>query len=152
MGAERYLEPKLFATLWMLRDSLVVDLGTNSVAEEMLIDMMMIAYANTLRVQGWVGNLASQIEREFFDEHGLHGLYDEKRGGRHTEEGLWVQGMLERFREQLLPLLDRCDRMMIRNLRAIQELRRGPAPQVKIGAAGQVNVASQQVNRAGDLD
>ena len=35
---------------------------------------------------------------------------------------------------------------MVRNLKAIQELRRGPAPNVSIGAAGQVNVAQQQVN------
>jgi hypothetical protein len=38
--------------------------------------------------------------------------------------------------------------MMIRNMRALQELRRGPAPTVNINAAGQVNVASQQVNQA----
>ncbi len=148
LGAERYIEPKLFATLWMLRNSLIEDMATNSVAEEMLVDLMMLGYANTLRVQGWVGNLASQIEREFFDEYGLHEHYDEKNGGRHTNKGLWVEGMLGRFREELLPLLDRCDRMMIRNLRAIQELRRGPGPIVAIGRADQVNVANQQVNTA----
>lgn len=149
LGAERYLEPKLFATLWMLRNALVEDMGTNSAAEEMLIDMMMMGYANTLRVQGWVGNLALDIEREFFDEYGLHELYDVKNGGRHTDKGMWVEGMLKRMREQLLPVLDRCNRMTIRNLRAIQELRRGPAPTVAIGKAEQVNVASQQVNQAG---
>lgn len=61
-------------------------------------------------------------------------------------EGLVVEHLLERMREQLLPLLDRCNRMFIRNLRALQELRRGPAPVVAIGKAEQVNVAQQQVN------
>lgn len=146
LGAERFIEPRLFATLWMLRNSLIEDIEPRTVAEVMLIDMMMIGYANTLRTQGWVGNLALQIESEFFDEHGLHERYDVKNGRSHTERGLIVQSMLERMREQLLPLLDRCNRMTIRNLRAIQELRRGPAPTVAIGKADQVNVAQQQIN------
>jgi hypothetical protein len=48
----------------------------------------------------------------------------------------------------LLPLPDRCDRMMLRNLKALKSLRQPAAPSVSIGAAGQVNVATQQANVA----
>ena len=39
--------------------------------------------------------------------------------------------------------------MMLRNLKAIHERRRRPAPTVAIGKAGQVNVAERQVNTTG---
>jgi hypothetical protein len=36
--------------------------------------------------------------------------------------------------------------MMLRNLKALSDLQRAPAPSVAIGTVQQVNVASQQVN------
>jgi hypothetical protein len=36
--------------------------------------------------------------------------------------------------------------MMIRNLKAVRELRRGPVPTVAINRADQVNVAEHQAN------
>ena len=56
------------------------------------------------------------------------------------------EGHVERIAEQLLPLLDRGNRMMLRNLKALKSLREPPVPSVSIGAAGQVNVAAEQVN------
>jgi hypothetical protein len=47
-----------------------------------------------------------------------------------------------------LPLLDRLNRLMLRNLRALRDPRQRPAANVTIGAAGQVNVGAQQVNVA----
>jgi hypothetical protein len=60
--------------------------------------------------------------------------------------GLHVEQHVERIAEQLLPLLDRCNRMMLRNLKALKSLREGPVPSVSIGSAGQVNLATEQVN------
>jgi hypothetical protein len=60
-------------------------------------------------------------------------------------EGLAVEDRLRRLAEQLLPLLDRANKMMIRNLKAMRELRRGPIPTV-VNRADQVNVAEQQAN------
>ena len=57
-----------------------------------------------------------------------------------------VEERLKKLGEVLLPLLDRGNKMMIRNLKAMRELRQGPTPAVTVGQAGQVNVASQQVN------
>ena len=47
-----------------------------------------------------------------------------------------------------MPLLDRSNRMMLRNLKALQARRQPPVPSVSIGQAGQVNVAAVQANRA----
>ena len=58
--------------------------------------------------------------------------------------------MVERLGQQLVPLLDRSNRMMLRNLKARRERGRTPAPSVSIGSAGQVNVAAQQVNAAAE--
>ncbi len=48
----------------------------------------------------------------------------------------------------MLPLMDRCNRLMLRNLRALRDPRQRPTASVTIGAASQVNVGSQQVNVA----
>ena len=50
--------------------------------------------------------------------------------------------------ERLLPLLDRSNRMLLGNLKALKAPREGPVPSVSIGSAGQVNVAGEQVNSA----
>ena len=113
----------------------------------MLIDLTVLSYYHTLRVNGWIGNFAALIESEFFQKESLTAKFTNKHG-RHndTVRGLRVEDHVERLAEQLLPLLDRCNRMMLRNLKALKTLREGPAPSVSIGSAGQVNVATNQAN------
>ena len=55
--------------------------------------------------------------------------------------------LLHRLDEQILPLLDRSNRMMIRNLKTLQARREQPTPSVSIASAGQVNVAAVQTNQ-----
>ena len=64
----------------------------------------------------------------------------------HGSDGLSVEQHLDRLGEQILPLLDQANRMMLRNLKTIRELRRAPVPGVAIGRAEQVNVAELQAN------
>ena len=63
--------------------------------------------------------------------------------------GFRAEECVERVGEQLMPLLDRANRMMLRNLKALEDRRRPPAPNLNIGSAGQVNVGQQQVNVSG---
>jgi hypothetical protein len=72
----------------------------------------------------------------------------EARAGRSEARALHVEQRVERLSERLLPLLDRANRMMIRNLKAIQALRPVPAPAVAIASTGQVNVGALQQNTA----
>ena len=142
LGAERFLDPELMAVLWELRQGLLAE-GTGTAAERMLVDLTVVGWYNALRVQGWIGDLALGVEHEFFGEEGPGARFDRRHG---RAAGLVVEERLARLGEQLLPLLDRSNRLVVRNLKALAELRRGPAPTVAIGRAEQVNVATQQVN------
>ena len=143
LGAERYLDPAMMATLLGLRQILLADMPNASTAEHMLVDMAILGYYNTLRVQGWIGNLAADVEHELFAQPMPTVTLDPKNG---RVEGLAVEQHLKRIREQLLPLLDRSSKLMLRNLKALGELRRGRTPAVAIGRAEQVNVGERQAN------
>jgi hypothetical protein len=147
LGAERHLDPELMAVLLVLRRRLIDEHGATGAAELMLIDVAVLSYYHTLRINGWIGNFAYLVESEFFGTSGPSASFQDRYGrGSHQINGLSVERHVERLGEQLLPLLDRCNRMMLRNLTALKTLREGPAPSVSIGRAGQVNVAGQQVN------
>jgi hypothetical protein len=149
LGAERHLDPDLMALLLVLRRGLIDEQGATGAAELMLVDCAVISYYHHLRINGWVGNLAALIEAEFFGKEGPSATFRDRYGrGSHRIDGLRVEDHVGRIGEQLLPLLDRSNRMLIRNLKALRALREGPAPGVSIGAAGQVNVGGQQVNLA----
>ena len=62
--------------------------------------------------------------------------------------GLQVEEIVERIVDELMPLLDRANRMMLRNLKALDDRRRAPAPNINVGSAGQLNVGQHQVNMA----
>jgi hypothetical protein len=116
--------------------------------ERLLVDCAVISYYHTLRINGWVGNAAALIEGAFFGTTGPSARFQDRYGrGSHRIHGLRIEDHVQRIGEQLLPLLDRCNRMLIRNLKALRALREGPAPSVSIGAAAQVDVGGvQQVN------
>jgi hypothetical protein len=103
-----------------------------------------MTYYNALRVQGWLGDLAMLIEHEFFGQEGPSAKLRQKWG--YQVEGLRVEDRLQRLAEQLMPLFERANRQLIRNLQALRTLRHGPPPAVAIGHAGQVNLAQQQIN------
>jgi len=152
LGAERHLDPELMATLLLLRRALIAESGATTAAETMLIDLAILSYHNTLRIQGWVGNLALRIEHELFGQESPTAAFSKTNG---RTSGLVVVEQLQRLGEQLLPLLDRGNRMVIRNLKATKEQRQRAMPNVAIERVEQLNVADQQVNLAfneGDVE
>ena len=154
LGAERYLDPQLMATLWGLRQRLVANWGARGAHERMLIDAVVMSYYHMLRFHGWIGNFALQIEHEFFGQQSPTAKFQERYRGYNLGEleGLRVEDYVHRVGEQLLPLMDRANRIMIRNLKALRDLRQLPTPAVAIGQAGQVNVGAQQMNVAQAAD
>ena len=144
LGVERFLDPPLMAILWQLRQALVEEYRAETPTSTMLIDLAVMTYHNALRVQGWLGDLALLIEHEFFGQEGPTATLRQKWGSH--VEGLVVEDRLQRLAEQLLPLFERANRQLIRNLQALRTLRHGPPPAVAIGHAGQVNLAHQQIN------
>ena len=145
LGAERFLDPYLMAILWQLRQTLVEEYASQSPTATMLIDLAVMTYYNALRVQGWMGDLALQIEHECF---GQEGPTAKLRNNWGVAEGLAVENTLRRLAEQLMPLFERANQQLIRTLKALREARAGGPASVAIHHAGQVNLAQQQVNVA----
>ncbi len=150
LGAERYLDPVLMATLLVLRRRLIDEHQATTAAELMLIDSAVLSYFHTIRINGWIGDLSAQIEAEFFRKESLTARFRD-HFGQGRIGGLEVEDLVGRLAERLMPLLDRSNRMMLRNLKALRAMREPTAPSVTIGSAGQVNVAGvQQVNGVGE--
>jgi hypothetical protein len=143
LGAERFLDPPLMAILWQLRQTLVEEYAAQTPTATMLIDLAVMTYYNALRVQGWIGDLALQIEHECFGQEGPTPKLRHKWG---VAEGLAVEDSLRRLAEQLLPLFERANRQLIRTLHALRTLRQGVAPAAAIGHAEHVNLAHHQLN------
>jgi hypothetical protein len=71
------------------------------------------AYQDFIRVTGWVGNLSILIEHEFFGVDGPSANFQDRYGreGRGIR-GLTVEQHLARLREGLIPLAERCGRVI----------------------------------------
>ena len=100
-----------------------------------------------MRITGWLGDLQGWLEREFFELGSLTASATRTGAGEVLEvRGLRVEAIVERIVERLAPLLDRSNRMLLRNIKALRAMREAPIPSVSITSAGQVNVAAAQVN------
>jgi hypothetical protein len=144
LGAERFLDPQLMATLWQLRQGLLEAYGAASPTVTLFVDLALMAYANALRVQGRMGDLALVIDHELFAEDSLKVKLRQQYGPHF--DGFAVEEQLRRFREQLLPLFERVNRQLLQNLQGLQRGHPASSPMVAIGQARNVNVAQQQVH------
>jgi hypothetical protein len=143
LGAERFLDPPMMAVLWSLRQRLLHQFDARGPAECMLVDLAILGYYNTLRLQRWIGDSSTTTEYELWGRESPTAKLKHDYG---VVEGLRVEDIVEGLVQRLYPLLDRSNRMFIRNLRALKDLRTPPAPAVSIAQAGQVNVGAQQQN------
>ncbi len=127
LGAERYLDPTLMAMLLVLRRRLIDEHGVTTAAELMMVDVAVLSYYHTLRINGWIGNFASLLESELFRKESLSVNMEGQRKSSWDVKirGLRVEEIVERLGQQLVPLLDRSNRMMLRNLKALRERDRG---------------------------
>ncbi len=141
LGGERHLEPSVVFTLQVLRENLIKELEIDSAAEFMLMDMALIAYYNTLRAQRMLGDLATLIDREFFRGESLSVNLNKK--DPQIVDDFKVEEMLNRASDKLQLLIDRANQMMIRNLKALQDFKRGSLTI----RTDQINIAQNQVNQ-----
>lgn len=130
LGAERQLDLPLVATLTQLRLGLLDGVDHPTAADHMLADAAVLAYRNLLRVQGWLGSLCLEFERELFGQEN-HTDYDLRE----------IESILCRIQEKILPMQERCERMLLRALNQLdaRKLTKVEAS-ITIGSAGQVNV------------
>ncbi len=112
LGAERYLSCETVAVLLTYRQNLISDLKSASAADIMKVDTAVVSYYNFIRAQGWIGSLCLVTERELFGESALSEIHGPAIGDRLAEQ-------IDRLAERLIPLQERCQRMMLRALSAI---------------------------------
>ncbi len=119
LGAEGVIDQDLAVVLLHLRNQLATEYGGGP-APTMLIDRAVAAYQDFIRIQGWIGNTALLIEREFFGVQGPSAHFQDRYGreGRRIR-GLTVEQHLARLREGLIPLAERCGRIMREALAAL---------------------------------
>lgn len=140
IGADRQLDLPLVATLTQLRQSLVAGIPSPTASDLMLADSAILAYRNMLRIQGWIGSLSLQIQRDLFGQNSLSDL----DGGSLAAD---VENNARRLEATLLPLLERCQRMMLRALDRLEaRSSRGTGVALNIAQAGQVNVGAIVAN------
>ncbi len=140
LGAERYVEPSVVIAIQVIRENLIEDLNIRNAAEFMIMDLALMAYYNTLRAQRMLGDLAIQIERELF--RGDSRSANMKNRGW-VGDDFKVEAMLDRASDKLQAQIDRANQMLIRNLKALQDLKKGNL----IIRTDQINIAQQQVNQ-----
>lgn len=134
LGADRQLDLPLVATLTQLRHGLLEGLDHATTSDQMLADSAIVGYRNMLRVQGWLGSLCMEVERRLFGQ-----LDPAVALGR--VEAQEVEALIEKLEQQMLPMLERSQRVMIRALDRLEASRnRKGGTSVSIGVAGQVNV------------
>jgi hypothetical protein len=107
----------------------------------MLIDRAIAAYQDFLRTQGWIGNLAISIEHEFFGRNGPSAQFRDRYGREGpTVHGLTVEQHLAHLREDLIPLAERCGRVMREALAALETLRAAPSQAVERSRPTRISV------------
>ena len=142
LGAQRFLEPELMATLALLRRELVAGIEQPTAADRMMADGAVIAYYNMLRVQAWIGSLCLTVERELFGQAPLSEIHGPTVGNQLAEQ-------IARLEDVLMPLVDRCHRMMTRSLASLEARRPRSSfsPRVAIAQADQVNLDCAVMNQ-----
>ncbi len=147
MGAEGVIDQDLTVVLLHYRRGLIEDYGDGPAAL-MLIDRAVAAYQDFIRVTGWVGNVALLIEHEFFGVDGPSAHFQDRYGREGgTIRGLTVEQHLARLREGLIPLAERCGRIMREALAALEALRAAPSRAVE--RSKPIKISVQFDRRAG---
>src|SRR5712692_7113662 len=136
LGAGLVVDQDLAVVLLDLRRRLIDEYGGGPAAM-MLIDRAVAAYQDFIRITGWTGNTALMVEAEFFGR-------DRPRVGfrdRHGEiRGLTVEQHIARLQENLIPLAERCGRVMREALAALETLRAVPSQAVEQSRPARISV------------
>jgi hypothetical protein len=131
LGADRLLDPALTAMLLAIRRGLVEEIHSPSMADYMLIDSAVIAFANQMRLQSIVGNTAILIESELFGQPSLRRKWKKEVGAEVRIGALSVDEHVVRLREALMPLIEKFNHMGSDAIDALRRQREAPSTRVE---------------------
>ena len=147
VGGERFLDPPRVALLLQLWRDFVLTYRPEGPAEYLCIAMALLAFDHLLRLNRFAGNLEMRLEDEFFATQGLQAQFEERYGRGARARGLRVEEIAGQLGREVLPLLDRLNRMVLRSLTALRELKTAPLA-LTVANYGQLNVGQAQANVA----
>lgn len=145
LGGDRYIEPRHAALVLHLWRHFVIAYEVDGPAEYLCVAMALVSFYHFLRLNELVGNISVRLEDEFFHTEGLRAKFERKYAGGGTVRELYVEELARQLGRDLLPLLDRLNRMMIRNLKMLRDLKTTPLA-LTVENYGQLNVGQQQTN------
>jgi DNA-binding winged helix-turn-helix (wHTH) protein len=127
LGAVGVIDPDLAAVLLELQQQLIEDYGDGAAART-LIDQVIAAYQDFIRLTGWIAHLSLTVEHELFGGDG--GCTGRLADTVHANE-TWIDQPsanqhLIRLRECLLPLVERRGALMREMLAALEVFRDRP--------------------------
>ncbi len=112
LGAKRCLDYESTAAILVLRQNLIAEQKATTAAAIMAIDSALIGYANMMRLQRFIGNVCLMTERQLFGQEPLSALH-----GAQTADRLEAQ--IRDLTDRLIPLQEKCQKMMLRSLASI---------------------------------
>ena len=112
LGAERCLDFETTAAVLALRQNLIAGQKATTAAAIMSIDSALIGYANMMRLQRLIGNVCLTTERELFGQEALNEIHGPQVGDR-------LEDQIRSITDRLIPLQEKCQKMMLRSLAAI---------------------------------
>jgi hypothetical protein len=136
LGAGLVVDQDLAVVLLNLRRRLIDEYGTGPAAM-MMIDRAVAAYRDFIRISGWTGNTALMVEAEFFGRDRPRVGFRDSHGEIH---GLTVDQYINRLGQDLIPLAERCARVMREALAALEATRGAPSQVVERSRAARISV------------
>ena len=112
LGAERHIDYETTAAILALRQNLIAEKRAVTASAIMAIDSALIGYANLMRLQRLIGNVCLVTERELFGQEALSTIHGPQVGDRLEEQ-------IRNITDRLIPLQEKCQKMMLRSLSAI---------------------------------
>jgi hypothetical protein len=150
-GGERYLDPPRMALLLNLWDHFIRTYRPEGPAEYLCIALALVSFNHFTRLTEAVGNLANRLEHTFFGIDPLEVRVIQASDKVAPVDRLQARSAahdhVQALGRELLPTLDRLNRMVLRNLQALRDLKATPLS-MTVQNYGQLNVAHQQANLA----
>ncbi len=145
IGRFREVDAPLSLLLINLRNQWIQEYEVKTAPEFMLVDMALTAYFHFMRMNEAVNNIMANIE---WDQFALEvPQFHKKNGDRITdkrENRAIAEGLAHKLMEVMEPAIERYNKMFIRNLKAIRDLKRGNV-MLNIGRVDQMNLGQNEI-------
>jgi hypothetical protein len=145
LGADRLIDPPLTGMLLAIRRGLIEEMTAASMADYVVIDMAVIAFANAMRVQSIIGNTSLIIESEMFGQPTLRAKWKTEYGGRPEDiRGIAAEEHVIRLRESLLPLVKQFHQMASEAIDSLRRQRQTPAVEVERATPREIRLVAAE--------